>query len=418
MSTAVRIVEGPATSTVANASTPAPAPSLRVEGPPGGVVAASARVALRARVQNCAGDEGTCGVTWTCVEGDLTDPTALAAAVETGLTDHILAIKPGALAPGTRYAFRPAGGSAAGLVADVVVDVNARPAADASSPSWRRLVRAPARTRTRTPSRARFRAVTIRASDWGDDARTRLLVRILRRGFRTESLAPLGPHTSSNAIDAWLPSGTRVIRARVADARARRRPPDATVTVRRRRARPPPPPSPSPAAVHRHAILRDGPHPPRERTGRETAPSAPASASAYDRGGFGLLEALLRPATRTSTTRARAQAAKAYADRYAATTPGVVVPDCAGLDPIAEYHEEVARAIRDARDATARTAPGATMTLCAAAALTGTRRRRQASTMENLGATFAAEAAAATAPDRGRGDHRAGGFAMRGDAGE
>ena len=68
-------------------------------------------------------------MTWSCVEGDLTDPTALAAAVETGLENHILAVKPDALAPGTkiRVSAPPRGGSAAGLVADVVFDVNAPP---------------------------------------------------------------------------------------------------------------------------------------------------------------------------------------------------------------------------------------------------------------------------------------------------
>ena len=399
VSTTVRIVEGPATSTVAGAPTP---PSLRVEGPPGGVVAASSRVALRARVYDCAGDEGTCGVTWSCVEGDLTDPTALAAAVETGLENHILAVKPDALAPGTRYAFRAsAGGSAAGLVADVVFDVNAPPRGG-------RVVAEFTASRADQPvadadadavAALGFARVTIRASDWGDDAARALLVRILRRGrgriaraARAHDLVQRRGRVASfgNARDSRARRG----RARRGDFRR------ATVTVAPAPApSPPPPPSPHPPPYTGTRSSGTVPPPPARRRRLLTA-SASASASAYDVAeALDYLEVLLRPATTTSDHARAAQAAKAYADRYAATTPGVVVPDCAGLDPIAEHHAEVARAIRDARDATARTTPGVTMTLCAAAALTGDPTTITASTMANLGATFAAEAAAATAPD-------------------
>ena len=305
VSTTVRIVEGPATSTVAAA--PTPAPSLRVEGPPGGIVAASSRVALRARVYDCAGDEGTCGVTWSCVEGDLTDPTALAAAVETGLENHILAVKPDALAPGTRYAFRAsAGGSAAGLVADVVFDVNAPPRGGRVVAEFTasRADRPVADADADAVAALGFARVTIRASDWGDDAAHAPFSYEFYDVGADGSLAPLGPTTSSNAVDAWLPSGTRVIRARVADALGAATTADATVTVRPAPApAPPPPPSPYPPPYTGTRSSGMVPPPPARRRQLLTA-----SASAYDVAeALDYLEVLLRPATTTSDhARARA----------------------------------------------------------------------------------------------------------------
>ena len=242
-------------------------------------------------------------MTWSCVEGDLTDPTALAAAVETGLENHILAVKPDALAPGTRYAFRAsAGGSAAGLVADVVFDVNAPPRGG-------RVVAEFTASRADQPvadadadavAALGFARVTIRASNWGDDAAHAPFSYEFYDVGADGSLAPLGPTTSSNAVDAWLPSGTRVIRARVADALGAATFADATVTVAPAPApSPPPPPSPHPPPYTGTRSSGTGPPPPARRRRLLTA-SASASASAYDVAeALEYLEVLLRPATAT-----------------------------------------------------------------------------------------------------------------------
>ena len=308
-----------------------------------------------------------------------------------------------ARARGRDLAFRAsAGGSAAGLVADVVFDVNAPPRGG-------RVVAEFTASRADQPvadedadavAALGFARVTIRASQVGDDARTRPSREFYDVGA-DGSLAPLGPTTSSNAVDAWLPSGTRVIRARVADALGAATFADATVTVAPAPApSPPPPPSPHPPPYTGTRSSGTVPPPPREGDDSSPRPRPRPRPRTTSRRLWSTWRFCFAPATggEGPATRA-AQVAKAYADRYAATTPGVVVPDCAGLDPIAEHHAEVARAIRDARDATARTTPGVTMTLCAAAALTGDPTTITASTMANLGATFAAEAAAATTPD-------------------
>ena len=89
-------------------------PSMRVEGPPGALASPSERLTLRAYLEDCpnATDPGTgtrtgaCDVSWLCVEGDLTDPAAFAAATETGTAGAMLHVRAGALTAGARYAFR------------------------------------------------------------------------------------------------------------------------------------------------------------------------------------------------------------------------------------------------------------------------------------------------------------------------
>ena len=296
VSTTVRIVEGPATSTVAGA--PTPAPPARVEGPPG-ESSRRRRASPRARVHDCAGDEGTCGVTWSCVEGDLTDPTALAAAVETGLENHILAVKTGRarardeirVAPppadprrdssptsSSTSTPRPAAGR---VVAEFTASRADRPVADADADAVAALGFA------------------------GDDSRVGLGRRRAHAPFsydpthvwaRTDR-SRRSTNNLSNAVDAWLPSGTRVIRARVADALGAATTADATVTVRpgaralaAAAARPPYPPP--------HTGTRSSgmvPPPPARRRQLLTA-----SASAYDVAeALDYPEVLLRPATTT-----------------------------------------------------------------------------------------------------------------------
>lgn len=65
---------------------------------------------------------------WSCVEGDLVVPGALAAAADSALDANYLSLPPGALTPGSTYRFRlTGGGAAAGAVAEAAVAVSAAP---------------------------------------------------------------------------------------------------------------------------------------------------------------------------------------------------------------------------------------------------------------------------------------------------
>ena len=340
-------------------------------------------------------------MTWSCVEGDLTDPTALAAAVETGLENHILAVKPDALAPGTRYAFRAsAGGSAAGLVADVVFDVNAPPRGG-------RVVAEFTASRADQPvadadadavAALGFARVTIRASNWGDDAAHAPFSYEFYDVGADGSLAPLGPTTSSNAVDAWLPSGTRVIRARVADALGAATTADATVTVR-------PAPAPAaaavaaPAAVHRHAKLGNGTPAPRAK---ETTPHrvrVRVRVRVRRRGGFGLPGGFASSRDGDEGPRARRAGREGVRRQVRGDDPRRRRAGLRGFGsdrgtPRGGRARDSRREGRDGEDDAGRDDDAVR-----GGGADGDPTTITASTMANLGATFAAEAAAATTPD-------------------
>jgi len=430
-------------------------PTLRAFGPKSGAASVSERVTFRAAVSGCgarfkADDDGVArrfgfagfdflhangtavdgfevseshqnnatnatnatnyaclGVTWSCVEGDLSffGAAHLAALAETPLTNDALVLKPGVLTPGTRYVFRATatGGAAEGLFADVDVYAN-------SAPRGGRLVVAPAPEETASVAALAARramgygAFALRALDFADRAEDYPLTYsffLVTFVDGVETLTPLGATQSSNALETLLPAGDNEVVVRVADNKG------ATSDAARATVdftnfapppSPPPPPSPSPppfsgadSTGKRRALLQVV----AENTDASNPSSVYAKMEADD-----FIAGFVAPWTGVADHGQLVRAASLYAERsWLSSTPGVAVRGgCSvGLDALAEPHATVAAVITAARDVTARTAPGVEQSLCAAAALSGDPRMVSAAAFDALATTLREEAAFAFA---------------------
>jgi hypothetical protein len=423
-------------------------PTLRAFGPKSGAASVSERVTFRAAVSGCgarfkADDDGVArrfgfagfdflhangtavdgfevseshqnnatnatnatnyaclGVTWSCVEGDLSffGAAHLAALAETPLTNDALVLKPGVLTPGTRYVFRATatGGAAEGLFADVDVYAN-------SAPRGGRLVVAPAPEETASVAALAARramgygAFALRALDFADRAEdfplTYSFHLVTRSAGGAETLTPLGASGSANALEALLPAGANEVLVRVTDNKG------ATSDAARTTATviaapppsPPPPPTPSPPWYAGNA-----PAGRRRRDLLQASQSESETIAKMEADDF--IAGFVSPSTGVADHARLVSAVALYAERRSwrgEDTPGVaVLGGCsAGLDTLAGPHETLVSVLATARDATVRTAPGVEQSLCAAASLAGYARKVTAASFAALASLLRADAA-------------------------
>ena len=102
---------------------PEPAWSVSISAPAAQEVPASELLILQGLLEPPPGAVGTDATyLWSCVEGDLSIPNALARVAENSLQDSYLALPPGTLTSGQQYRFRlEAGGAAQGASAEISI---------------------------------------------------------------------------------------------------------------------------------------------------------------------------------------------------------------------------------------------------------------------------------------------------------
>jgi len=325
-----------------NASS-ASAATLRVTGTSTGITATSDRLTLRAEIANCPGGVAACGVTWTCEQGDLYDPTGgtelLVAAAETPLNQGLLSIRPGELTPGQRYVFRAAAtGNAEGLTADAAIDANAPPQGGRLTASAVILEPAAAMTLAGLGV-GRF---VVRALGWADQTEHYpLSYEFYKKTGRGAAavLVPLSATQSANMLEVFLPAGNHTIQVRVADAYGAASIASTIVTVA----------APPVTGKRRRSLLQTN-----------FAELGEARV---------LFRDLVDPAVKLGAATQVVQVARIYADKFARTPPGTIIRACVEPGAIAVEHAAVAAALKHVRDTTVRTGPGVTQVLCAAAPL-------------------------------------------------
>ena len=361
----VTLAEPPPPEAGAPAGASKSAATLSVSGPPSGVASPSERLTLRAELAGCPGGPIACGVTWSCVRGDLKNQAKLILAAESGLlNEQLLPIKPGGLTPGQRYVFQAKGtGTAEGLTAETVVDVNVPPrggrlvAEQVNVSKWAGL------------GVGKF---TLRAVGWSDaPEHYPLSYAFYFTTAGTNERRPLSNRQSAASVTALLPHGTHVLEVWVADAYGAASSATATVTV-----------SPPAATGRRRGLLQS------------VTPATDYQQLAIARL---LLTELVRPAVNLGVAPQVFQAAYVYAARFAKTPSGAVIGGCAAPGTMATEHAEVAAALRSARDSSPRTGPGVTQALCAAAPLASDVALLSQSGAADVAGVLALDAAAASA---------------------